>query len=59
MYDNYINVFEVKTHNKVVPLFNASKYEEAKIILENALAALPSSKKIKADLDLVNKALKE
>ena len=58
MYDNYIASFEVKTHNRVVPLFNASKYEEAKVILENALKALPASKKIKADLDLVNKALK-
>jgi tetratricopeptide (TPR) repeat protein len=57
MYDGLIGTFEVKTHNRIVPLVNSKKYAEAKVILEEALQFLPGSKKIKADLDLVNKAL--
>jgi len=59
MHDQLIQSFEVKAHNKAAGFFNAGKYEEARKVLEDALDKLPSSKKIKADLDKILKAMQK
>jgi tetratricopeptide (TPR) repeat protein len=51
--------FEVYTHNAFAQLYNARRFEEAKTLLESALARYPASRVIRQDLDMVEKALKQ
>jgi tetratricopeptide (TPR) repeat protein len=50
--------FEVYTHNAFAQLYNARRFDEAKTLLEAALARYPASRVIRQDLDAVAKALK-
>jgi tetratricopeptide (TPR) repeat protein len=50
--------FEVYTHNAFAQLYNARRFEEARALLEAALARYPASRVIRQDLDAALKALK-
>lgn len=53
----YLHNYEVQVHNSMAAAYNAGHYEQAKSIVEEALALLPDSQKLKQDLAVVIKAL--
>jgi tetratricopeptide (TPR) repeat protein len=53
-----LKAFEVYTHNAFAQLYNARHFDDARALLESALARYPASRIIRTDLDAVKQALK-
>jgi tetratricopeptide (TPR) repeat protein len=54
-----LRAYEVIVHNRVVDLFNARKFSEAKDVLDGALPEYPGSSTLTQDLHLVEQALSQ